>query len=90
MTDKFTWRDMKRVVNKMPESRLDDQVVIWDMESDGRALKVEQVEILKEDYHDDGDVGTWKKSDMRAGLDATDSEDSFPVIYPKGTRIINA
>jgi hypothetical protein len=81
---------MKRVVNKMPESRLDDQVVIWDMESDGRALKVEQVEILKEDYHDDGDVGTWKKSDMRAGLDATDSEDSFPVIYPKGTRIINA
>lgn len=90
----FTWRDLKRVVNKMPESRLDDQVTIW---TDEQSLDVQGVMILKEGYCDDGDCGVAPISIMRGvQQDAIkagdyDKEDwDLTPVYPKGTRIIEA
>jgi len=90
----FTWRDMKNACNKIPESRLDDQVTIW---TDEQALNVQGVMVLKEGYCDDGDCGVAPLSIMRgivedekkAGNHDPEDWDLTPV-YPKGTRIIEA
>jgi hypothetical protein len=82
---KFTWYDLKRVIDKMPLSRLRDEVRVWADEQGGY---VSGVEILKEDYHDDGDVGTMPKSVMLENLGDDDPED-YPLIFPKGTRILS-
>lgn len=90
----YTWRDLKKAVNKMPESRLDDQVTIW---AEEQALNVQGVMVLKEGYCDDGDCGVCPVSiirgvisdDNKAGRHDHDDYDLTPV-YPKGTRIIEA
>lgn len=92
----FTWRNLKKVVNRMPESRLDDQVTIW---TDEQALDVQGVMILKEGYCDDGDCGVAPISIMRGvradekkadavGFDLSDFD--LTPVYPKGTRILEA
>lgn len=82
---KFTWYDLKRVIDKMPEARLKDEVRGW---KDEDGVTITGVEILKEDYHDDGDIGTWPKSIMLENLGDDDEED-YPLVFPKGTRILN-
>lgn len=86
---KFTWADLKRIVNKIPAARLKDSVIIWE---DERGATVTRVRILEEDYHEDGDTGTWPKSIMKSEIKgSTDyTADDFPRVFKKGTRIIEA
>lgn len=80
----FTWYDLKRVIDKMPVSRLKDEVRGW---RDEEGVMVTGVEVLKEDYHEDGDVGTWPRSVMLDNL-GDDDEDDYPLVFHKGTRIL--
>jgi len=86
----LTWADLKRIVNKMPESRLKDEVTIWT--DDERAYKIDCVEVLKEDYVFDGDEGCAPKSVMKEGdpKDWKENRAEYYTVHPKGTRIINA
>lgn len=91
---KFTFRDLKRIINKMPESRLGDNVVVWE---DEKAIHIEGVLILEENYVSDGDVAVCPISIIRENI-AYDKKygrydpDYYDLttIYPKGTRILQA
>jgi hypothetical protein len=86
----MTWADLKKIVNKMPESRLKDDVTIWtDTEE---CFKVADIEILKEDYVFDGDEGCAPKSVMKVAdpKDWKENRDEYYTVHQKGTRIINA
>lgn len=87
----FTWADLKRAVNKMPENRLKDPVVIWN--DDETCYQVTDVEVLNEDYRHDGDEGVIPNSVMKENYDDYKQgikDGDYNVVYPKGTRIINA
>lgn len=90
---KFTWAALKRIANRIPEDRLKDEVIIWT--DDERALVVSCVETLKEDYLFDGDEACAPKSVMKEVIDeekkqGTYDEGDFPVVHPKGRRILYA
>lgn len=87
---KFTWADLKKVVNRMPADALSRDVTIWT--EDERCYTVTNVERLKEDYVDDGDCGCCPKSIMKNGDPEgwKENKDEYGVVYPKGTRIVNA
>lgn len=91
--EKFTWADLKRIANKVPESRLKDEVVIWTDEE--RGLLVHNVEILSEDYLFDGDEATAPRSVMKEIIDeekrnGTYVDGEYYVVHPKGRRILYA
>ncbi len=88
---KYTWADLKRMVNRMPDHLLKLQVYIWPTDEE-RALVVTGIERLTEDYVHDGDVGCCPKSIMKSGDpdDWKENQDEYYLVHPKGTRILNA
>lgn len=91
---KFTWADMKRIVNRIPPEILKQEIVIWP-EDEERGLKINCIEILKEDYVHDGDNATAPKSIMKESMtkeewDEAQEDGEYYLIFPKGMRIINA
>lgn len=88
----FTWADLKRIVNRMPKKHLSKPVVIWEGDS---ALRVEGVEVLKQDYLYDGDEGCCPRSEMKDVLEenkqlSEEDQTDFYVVHEKGTRILYA
>lgn len=86
----LTWADLKRIVNKIPESRLQDEVTIWG--DDEQVFMIDNVQVLNEDYVDDGCCNCVPRSIMRKADQEywKENKEDHPVVYPKGTRIINA
>ena len=86
----LTWADLKRIANKIPESRLKDEVTIWT--DDEQCYKIDAVEVLKEEYVFDGDEGCAPKSVMKNAdpKDWKENRDEYYTVHPKGTRIISA
>lgn len=87
MSDKlFTWADLKKAVNKMPEAELKKGVRVWGVD---RAFSIDGVKVLKEDYLDDGDSGSIPRSEAKKNYSPTEyNEYKNEVNYPKGTRIL--
>lgn len=88
---KFTWADLKKAVNKIPEKNLKKEVIVWNI-SDESAMTITDVEILKEDYLFDGDEGCAPKSVMKEAIAEAKRdglEDEYPVVHIKGTRVLN-
>lgn len=83
---KFTWADLKRIANEIPEERLSNEVKWWGEERGG---KISGVQTLEEDYHDDGDSGTMPRSIMLENIEPGQDEEDFPLIHAKGTRILD-
>lgn len=87
--EKFTWADLKKIVNKMPASALKREVVGWKEES---GVVVTGVMILKEDYLYDGDEGCAPRSTLQDAIAEAKKdgwEDEYHVVHPKGTRILD-
>ena len=84
----LTWGDLKKIINKMPDSRLKDEITIW--ADDENCYKVDGVEVLKEDYVFDGDEGCCPRS-VAKGFGANEyALLKHEIAHHKGTRIINA
>ena len=86
----FTWGDLKKAVNRIPDQLLKEPVRIWT--DDEQCFVISDVERLKEDYVFDGDEGVCPKSIMKSGdpKDWEENKDEYYTVYPKGCRIINA
>lgn len=85
----FTWNDLKKIANKIPQSRLGDRVYIWD--DDGGGYIIGDVEILKEDWLFDGDENSIPRSDLESAIgkdEIKNPENEYYVIHKKGTRIL--
>lgn len=84
----MTWAQLKRIVNKIPISLLKEEVTIWtDYE---QRYKIDNVQVLKEDYIFDGDENSIPRSIFKKADPEFYKESKNDVTYPKGTRIINA
>ena len=93
MEKKFTWANLKRIANRIPDNRLKDEVVIWTDDEKGYVVK--GVEVLKEDYLFDGDEASAPRSVMRDIIKeekqaGTYEDGEYPVVHPKGRRILYA
>lgn len=89
----FTWADLKKAVNKIPENQLNKRVTIWT--DDEQCFHISYVEVLKEDYVHDGVEGCAPRSVLKAGYTKEEWKeakefDSHYTVHEKGTRIINA
>jgi len=92
-SEKFTWNDLKAIIDSMPAELMNEQVVIWHEDDDAPmpGMKVTGFEILDEDYVFDGDEGVAPLSVMKDGDPEgwQEYKEDCPVIYPKGSRILN-
>jgi hypothetical protein len=90
----FTWADLKKAVNRMPADKLKMPVTIWT--DDEHCYIVQSVFRLEEDYVDSesgegcAPKSVMKESIQQSKLDGTYSEGDYAVVYPRGTRIIEA
>ncbi len=83
---KFTWADLKKAVNELPEDQLNDTVIIW---GDEIALQITSIQALEEDYLRD-DEGCTPRSALQDHLDENPQDiEEFPVVLKKGTFIIS-
>ncbi len=82
----FTWSDLKKAVNEIPEDHpcLNKQVVIW---GDDRGFALDGVDILEEDFLNDGDEGCAPASQLKEAIEEN-PDDDFHVVHEKGTRIL--
>ena len=90
-TKPFTWADLKKAVNQIPDAQLKKKVVIWT--DDENCYQVANVEILKEDHLNDGDDGCAPRSDLKDAIKEakqTGDQDVYYLIHKKGTRILYA
>jgi len=91
----FTWATLKKIVSKIPNDRLNDEVIIWTgRDDDASGFIVKDVEILKEDHLQD-DEGCTSKSVMKETIDeekkaGTHDPTDYPVVLYKGQRILYA
>jgi hypothetical protein len=86
MTDKkFTWADLKKIVNKLPAHLLKSPVIGWHEDSEA-GIKIVYTEKLKEHYVFDGDEGCAPINLMKKE-DDYDPEDNY-IVHPKGTIIL--
>ncbi len=89
----FTWADLKKIVNKMPENQLAKGVTIWTDKE--QCFHITYVDILKEDYVSDGVDGCIGRSILKGTMTKEEWKeakefDSHYTVHEKGTRIINA
>lgn len=66
--EKFTWQNLKDVVNTLNEEQLKNEVIWW---GDERGGKIVYVEILNDDYVDDGDCGVMPLKDWNSEIDGS-------------------
>jgi len=88
---KFTWADLKKAVNKIPEKHLQKQVIIWT--EDESAYLVTSVDILNERHVYDGDEGCAPISIMKESIAEAKSaglDNEYYTIHERGTRILYA
>lgn len=90
---KFTWAQLKKIVNAIPDKHLNKEVVVWKEDDDGGGL-ITNVEILKEDYLFSGDEGCCPKSQMKDAIkeekkEFPDTASEYEVVHEKGTRILH-
>jgi hypothetical protein len=85
---KFTWADLKKAANEIPEELLNQEVVVW--EEDEGGCKIAAIDALEEDYRFDGDEGCAPASVLMEDYDGSDFDDDHYIIYPKGARILIA
>ncbi len=92
---KFTWADMKRIVNRIPDNILKEQIIIWPDDNDEKGYKISCIEVLKEEYVHDGDAAACPKSIMKNSISKDEWDEGvkdgdYYTIFPKGMRIIIA
>lgn len=89
---RFTWKDLKKIVNAIPDNRLKDDVIIWtDRDDDASGFRVKEAFPLEENYVK-GEEGCFPQSelkDMKRFDDDFDPKD-HPVLHKKGKMIIYA
>lgn len=80
MNKKFTWQELKDIVNSLDEEQLKNAVTWWGDERGGR---IEAVEILNEDYVDDQDGHSMPISEWES-----ETDEKTEIIFKKGTPIL--
>lgn len=86
----FTWADLKKAVNEIPQEHLNKPVHVW---GEDEGFRITGIDDLEEDYVQDGDDGCGPESEVRktAILDEGDVfEDMHPIVFEKGTRILSS
>lgn len=88
MSEKLKWRELKEIVNALPENILDQNVTVWnDSEDSGNAAM--RVVILEEDHHYDGDEGCAPISVIKENYeDYEQSKETYPLVHANGTPIL--
>jgi hypothetical protein len=77
---KFTWGDLKSIINELPTSELEKQVVWWGEEVGGT---INKVLILDEDY-----VATDYGCEPASVQEYEEGDEEYPIAYEKGTPIL--
>jgi hypothetical protein len=90
MSDKkFTWSDLKQLVNSMPESHLRNPVTIW-QEDEEAGHVVTGAKVLEENYRYDGDEGCAPESVMKETYDdyEENKDVEYGIVHPAGMPIL--
>lgn len=87
-TNKFTWADLKKAVNEIPDELLSQEVIVWQEES---GCKIQSVTVLEENYLYT-DEGAEPESIIRDNYesDPEDFDSEHYLVHPKGARILLA
>lgn len=84
----LTWAELKTLANKLSPELLKKEVCLWGEES---GAVIDGVQILKEDYVHDGDMGCAPLSVMKQSMTKEEWEEDKDEYYPihkKGTVIL--
>jgi hypothetical protein len=82
---KFTWGDLKKVINKLPEEELNKEVIVWNEES---GCRITEVEILNEDYYQDEECCIPESELKHILKEEGETMDTHPLVLKKGSAVL--